>query len=104
LVRPDVVKAATQAYLEEQDLFTQWVDAECTTDINDSATHVALFASWSKFAQANGEAHGSGAQFTESMKHAGFRPVKHTPLHNSSRGYMGIALRLADPADWRDPG
>ena len=45
LLRAAAVLVASRAYLEEQDVFTHWVDAECTTGLTDSATHKALFAS-----------------------------------------------------------
>ena len=94
---------ATQGYLEEQDLFTQWVDAECVTGLLTSDTHAALFRSWTAFALANGEEPGSGKDFAEHLVNAGFQSVKHTPGDNSKRGYRGIAVRQPEPTDWTDP-
>ena len=37
---------ASWTSLAEQDLFSQWVDTDCTTGPNDTATRAALFAAW----------------------------------------------------------
>jgi putative DNA primase/helicase len=103
LLRPPCVIEATHDYLDQQDLFTQWIDAECTTGLYDSDTHRSLFGSWSTFATANGESPGSGRDFGDRMVEAGFKRTKHTPLHHGHRGYLGIAVRQSDPANWRDP-
>ncbi len=103
LLRPEIVQAATQGYLDEQDLFAQWVDAECTTGLQDSDTHAALFGSWAAFAFANGEQPGNGRDFSERMVDARFKRLKDTPGQHGKRGYAGIALRRPEPADWRDP-
>jgi putative DNA primase/helicase len=92
LLRPKCVVEATRDYLDQQDLFRAWVDAECTTGLHDSDTHESLFASWSDFASANGESAGSGPDFAERMKDAGFTPTKHTPGQHRKRGYLGIAV------------
>jgi putative DNA primase/helicase len=102
LLRPDCVVAATADYLDEQDLFSQWVDAECVTGLHDSDTHKALFGSWSAFATANGEVAGSGHDFHDRMKATGFTPLRHTPGFHSMRGWQGIAVRRPDPANWTD--
>jgi putative DNA primase/helicase len=103
LLRPDCVHEATREYLEEQDLFTQWVDAECTTEKEESDTHRELFKSWAAFAIANGEAPGSGRDFAERMKEAGFPAVRHTPGQRGKRGYLRIAVIRPERADWSDP-
>jgi putative DNA primase/helicase len=103
LLRAAAVLVASRAYLEEQDVFTHWVDAECTTGLTDSATHKALFMSWSAFAVANGVHPGSGMDFTEQMIRAGFKAVRHTPGDNARRGFVGIALaglQTSTPPGW----
>jgi putative DNA primase/helicase len=103
LLRPDCVVEATRSYLDEQDLFAQWVDAECVTGLHDRDTHKTLFGSWSAFATANGEVAGSANDFHERMIGAGFTPLRHTPGLHGMRGWQGIAHRRPDPADWTDP-
>jgi putative DNA primase/helicase len=103
LLRPACVIDATRDYLDQQDLFTQWVNAECTTGLHDSDTHKSLFDSWSTFADENGEDAGSGRDFHERLVGAGFKATKHTPGYHSYRGYLGITVRRPDPAVWSDP-
>jgi putative DNA primase/helicase len=93
LVRPQCVIDATAQYLTEQDLFAQWVDAECVVGADVSDTHAGLYRSWSAFAAGNGETAGSGRDFAQRLQGAGFKPVKHTPGDNNKRGYIGIAVR-----------
>jgi putative DNA primase/helicase len=85
--------AATNEYLAEQDLFSQWVDADCTTGPNDTATRAALFAAWVAFAAANGEAAGTSRDFGQRMRTAGFQEIKNVPSHHGMRGYRGVALK-----------
>jgi putative DNA primase/helicase len=103
LLRPDCVVEATQEYLDEQDLFSQWVDAECTTGLYDTDTHKSLFGSWTAFAIANGEEPGNGNDFADRMRAMGFKLLKHTPGLNGQRGWRGVAIRRPDPADWTNP-
>jgi putative DNA primase/helicase len=103
LLRPACVIEATQQYLDQQDLFTQWVDAKCVTGQSYSDTHAALFKSWADFALSNGESPGSGKDFAEGMAAAKFPDVRHTPGQRGKRGYLGIAVDRPAPADWTDP-
>jgi putative DNA primase/helicase len=92
LLRPKCVVEATRDYLDQQDLFSEWVDAKCTTGLHDSDTKESLFTSWSNFASANGESAGSGRDFAERMDEARFKATKHTPGAHDKRGYLGIAV------------
>lgn len=103
LMRPKCVVAATADYLDQQNLFSQWVEAECTTMPRDFDTHKALFASWAEFATANGEGAGSGRDFADRMREAGFKPIRHVPGDHAKRGYSGIAVNRPEPADWINP-
>jgi putative DNA primase/helicase len=103
LLRPECVVEATRDYLDQQDLFSQWIDAECTTFPGVSDTHKALFGSWAAFAASNGEGPGSGRDFADRMRDAGFKPLRHTPGDHAKRGYSGVAVNRPEPADWTDP-
>jgi putative DNA primase/helicase len=103
LLRPQCVIEATADYLDQQDLFSQWIDAECTTLPSDADTHKALFGSWAAFATSNGEGPGSGRDFADRMREAGFKPIRHVPGDNARRGYSGVAVNRPDAADWPDP-
>jgi putative DNA primase/helicase len=99
LQRPQCEVEATREYLAEQNVLAQWVDAECTTGSDDSATFAALFASWVAFAQAHGEEPGTSRDFAQRMRATGFRDIKHVPGHHDMRGYRGIALKRTPAAD-----
>ena len=103
LLRPQCVIDATRDYLDQQDLFSQWIDAECTTMSRDYDTHKALFGSWAAFAESNGEGPGSGRDFSDRMREAGFKPIRHVPHDHAKRGYSGIAVNRPEPADWSNP-
>jgi putative DNA primase/helicase len=87
--------AATSEYLAEQDLFSQWVDTDCTTHVNDTATRAELFASWAAFAEANGEAAGTSRDFGQRMRAAGFLEIKNVPGRHGTRGYRGVGLKVS---------
>ena len=98
LVRPEVVKAATDEYFSAQDTFGQWLEERCTVDRNNSyrkATTQELFASWSDYAKSNNEAAGTQTSFGERMDKHGFRKNKHVPTGTGARarGYEGIEVR-----------
>jgi putative DNA primase/helicase len=93
LLRPDCVVQLTRDCLDAQDLLAHWITAKCTTGPYESGTHQSLFADWSKFSSANGEASGSGHDFHERMVSAGFRATKHTPRYHNYRGYLGISVK-----------
>lgn len=97
LVRPACVIASTQAYLQEQDLFGQWLADECESGHYASDTRAKLMSSWGAYAAANGERPGNGQTFHDRMVRAGFEPTRHTPGFHSSRGYLGVQLRRPSP-------
>ena len=61
LVRPASVVAATEDYFSEQNLFAQWLAAECEVDPAKEFWEktVDLFKSWSDYAKAAGEQPGT---------------------------------------------
>ena len=93
LVVPEVVRAETEAYFSDQDVFTQWLNesTEKKTE-NTGETSARLFADWKIWAQAQGENPGTSTTFAERMITSGFRKVKHTPGDRDKRGFVGIAL------------
>jgi putative DNA primase/helicase len=91
LVLPAKVQAATGAYFERQDVFTQWLAQETLrgTDLHD--TNTRLFRSWSSFAKDNGEDAGTMKAFAERMNRAGFSGPHPTTLNNvKCRVYRGV--------------
>jgi len=58
LIRPESVKAATDEYFNDQDLFSQWLVEDCDLDPGNNykeANATVLFKSWKSFATAAGE-------------------------------------------------
>ncbi len=92
LLRPESVKAATESYFSDQDLFGQWLEEECEVDPGNShkwATTAELFASWSDFAKAAGETPGSSKTLKDSLLRRDVEPYR----SKTARGFKGIRLR-----------
>ena len=104
LVRPAVVADATNEYFTEQDSVRQWVEECCETGgRNICDTTAALFASWSAYAQANGEKPGTTKWFSQILHRHGYEPVAETPGHRKKRGFLRIAVKTVDTSDqWQN--
>lgn len=91
LVRPESVKAATESYFSDQDLFGQWLEEECDVEPGNPhkwATTTELFASWAEFAKAAGEQAGSSKTLKDSLLRRDVEPYR----SKSARGFRGIRL------------
>jgi putative DNA primase/helicase len=76
LVRPASIIEATETYFAEQDVFGQWLKDACRVepDNRSISDFVAdLFKSWSGYAEASGERHGSQKGFVQSLTKNGFK-------------------------------
>ncbi|KQQ19565.1 Phage/plasmid primase, P4 family [Methylorubrum extorquens] len=98
LVRPDVVKVATDEYFSAQDTFSLWLEERCVVDRTNpyrKATTQELFASWSEYARANNEPPGTQTSFGERMEKLGFKKKEKvaTGVGTRARGYEGVELR-----------
>jgi putative DNA primase/helicase len=104
LVRPAVVADATAEYFTEQDSVRQWEKECCETGgrtISDTTAN--LFASWSAYAQANGEKPGSTKWFSQVLQRHGCQPVAETPGHRKKRGFLGITVKPVDTSQqWQN--
>jgi putative DNA primase/helicase len=99
LARPDVVKAATNAYFVEEDTVRQWVEDCCAVterSPHNVDTRKSLFASWRNYALERGEDAGGAKGFCEKMQRLGFMPIK-DERGIRGRGYVGIKVRIAEP-------
>ncbi|WP_017667662.1 phage/plasmid primase, P4 family [Sandarakinorhabdus sp. AAP62] len=95
LGRPKAIIDATESYFAEQDVLGQWI-ADRTERIEGIRhTSSALFASWSDFAKAIGEAPGSIRQFSNDLEKRGYRRKK--MMHG--RCFVGIQLKQATRRD-----
>jgi P4 family phage/plasmid primase-like protien len=90
LVRPEVVKAATADYFEDQDLFGRWLEDNCERGPSKWETAQTLFRDWQDYAKAAGEDPGTQRAMASKLKRAGFMPRKVT---GGARAYHGIALK-----------
>ncbi|MDH5327989.1 MAG: phage/plasmid primase, P4 family [Gammaproteobacteria bacterium] len=94
LIVPDIVRAETDEYFSDQDLFTQWLE-ECTehsgATVGESSS--VLFKSWKNFATQQGGDAGTPGGFKDAMIRAGFKYKDKLPGIRT-RGYLGIAVKL----------
>jgi putative DNA primase/helicase len=91
LSHPKALVDATNAYFEEQDLVGQWLAQEC--DVGPSRSHIVadMFASWERFAKANGENPGTNKWFTRALKARGIHTGR-ASNRARTRIYTGVAL------------
>lgn len=92
LVRPASVTEATASYFSDQDIFSQWLDDECEVEPGNPhkwETTSVLYASWSAYAKAAGEAPGTVKAFAPNMLRKGLR----TKRVFAGRGYEGVQLK-----------
>lgn len=96
LIVPESVKRETDAYFSDQDIFSHWLD-ECTERytgaIGESSSR--LWESWKYFAIKNGVEVKTVSAFKEQMQRAGFIYKDRLP-GSSTRGYLGITLKVKD--------
>jgi putative DNA primase/helicase len=92
LIRPEVVRAATDDYFDEQDVFGQWFAERC--EVGDGKFEAAshLYADWAKFADANGERPGSAKQFGGLMGRRGLRAKNSRCFGQLQKVYQGVAV------------
>jgi putative DNA primase/helicase len=90
------VIAATDEYIQGEDLFTQWV-ADCC-DVGEGiafwAQTGALFQSWKTYAAAANEDAGTQKGFAQKLEAAGFQKGRD---RNRGRHWLGLKLN-AEPA------
>jgi putative DNA primase/helicase len=96
LIRPDIVKSATETYFETQDLFGQWIEENCDTGRNKSASASSLYADWKAYAERAGENPGSQVRFADNMDKRGF--MKRRTMY--AREYEGVSLKPKEKAEW----
>jgi putative DNA primase/helicase len=76
LVIPDVVKATTADYFEEQDFPGRWIAEKCDTGPDLKAPLSELYESYVAFAEANGEPCGTSKAFSQMLSQRGFKKTK----------------------------
>jgi len=94
LLPPNVVTAATTAYLEAEDSVAAWIDECCVRDAGEWKKSSDLFASWTTWAKNVGEHVGSQKGFSERLEARGIERLR----KHGGRGFVGLGLRLSHSA------
>lgn len=88
LAPPEVVVAATDAYLESENSIANWLEECCEVDLVAWEPSKALYASWREWAEENGERPGTAKAFAQALEANGATPERKT----SARGFRGFRL------------
>ena len=91
LAPPEVVTAATAAYMEAQDAVAAWMDERCERGPNAWERSALLFASWKGWAEQTGEPHGDSKQFRDRLEARGIFHKREPGTGHA--GYHGIKLK-----------
>lgn len=89
LVGPESVRAATDSYFSDQDMFGQWLEEECDPEPANPhkwATTTELFASWADYAKAAGETADGMRSFRDMLLRRDIEPFRNM----NGRGFRGI--------------
>jgi putative DNA primase/helicase len=85
---PAVVRDATAAYLQAEDVIAGWIDECCTPDPQAWEKKDDLFTSWSSWAKQAGETAGSKKSFVQNLEARGYRPHR----THAGRGFYGLRI------------
>jgi putative DNA primase/helicase len=91
---PDIVRAATDDYLDSEDAVSLWIEESTTPDGTAWEASGTLFASWKRWAEAAGEYVGSQKRFSATLQERGFTPKREGGT--GLRGYLGLRLEPVD--------
>jgi putative DNA primase/helicase len=75
---PEVVTAATAAYLESEDALSAWIEEACQRDPNAWEKRTQLFASWMAWGEKTGECIGTQKQFIRRLEAKGFEEKRYS--------------------------
>jgi putative DNA primase/helicase len=100
LVRPELVRSATNSYFEEQDTFQQWLEDCCEVGAAFAATNEELLASWSGYSIGRNTAEMTPNDFRAALQGRvpGAARIKNT--HGiRGRGFLGLRVLPKPKAD-----
>ncbi|MEE9249656.1 MAG: phage/plasmid primase, P4 family [Alphaproteobacteria bacterium] len=99
---PEVVRAATEEYLEAEDALVRWIEDCCNEGPHFAGITADLFRSWREWCETTGEYAGSRKRFGQSLESHGFEHARIGAI--GSRGFRGIGLKAQDfrPEEVRD--
>jgi putative DNA primase/helicase len=89
LAKPAIVAEKTELYLDEQDMFSNWVEEACTVGGEYGGKLEDLFESWKNYCLQGNVRPGRRAAFTENLRRAGFTYVRTA----TDRIWRGITLK-----------
>jgi putative DNA primase/helicase len=92
LAAPEIVLAATAAYLEAEDALTAWLEEACELDPSAWESSSALFASWKAWADRAGEHPGTMKRLVQNLEARGF--VARRKMNG--RGFEGLSIKKID--------
>jgi putative DNA primase/helicase len=85
---PAVVRNATAAYLQAEDVIATWIDDCCQLDLQAWEPTGKLYTSWSAWAKQAGETAGSKKSFVQNLEARGYRPHR----THAGRGFYGLRI------------
>jgi putative DNA primase/helicase len=87
---PQAVREATDAYLQDEDAVSAWIDECCERNPNSFSTSAHLFSSWSGWATKNGEHVGTTKRLVSALESKGLMPYR----SRQARGFNGLRVLL----------
>jgi P4 family phage/plasmid primase-like protien len=95
---PELVRGATEEYLEAEDAVSLWLDERTEVDPNKWEAAGVLFASWKDWAEKAGEFVGSQKRLSQTLQDHGLVPHR---MHGGIRGFYGCRVSsLAGAERW----
>ena len=88
---PPAVVAATEGYLNEEDVLAQWIEECCAIDPIYYDTVANLFPNWRVWAENAGEFVGSQKRFSQALDDRGYQRQRESGTGRA--GFKGIALK-----------
>jgi putative DNA primase/helicase len=92
---PSAVTAATDEYLETEDVLGSWLEECCVQGANKSQGSTTLWKSWKEWATRSNEYVGLRKRFLQKLEDRGFkREDKVWDESNWQRGFKGLAVKM----------
>jgi putative DNA primase/helicase len=88
---PPAIAAATNDYLDAQDVLGEWITTACDLDRRYFEPSAKLFRSWADYCKANGDDAGTQVRFADALKRRGFD--KRATM--TGKVWQGLRLRAA---------
>ena len=89
---PPAVLAATQDYLDQEDVVGQWFDECCDIEQDAFVSVVAAFCTWKEFAKARGHEPGNERGFSSELKRRGFQKKNRTIHGKPTKAWIGFTI------------